>query len=98
MGMLVTLFLVLANFFSNAQNETISTLNALTIYIINCMLFIATAMIQYGILLYLSRLRMKSKVNTEKSDMDEKWDRKMLAMYVIIFILFNLIYFMVYLF
>ena len=79
------------------QNETVSTLNALTIYIISCMLFIATAMIQYGILLYLSRLHMKSKVNTEKSEMDEKWDRRMLIMYVIIFTLFNLIYFMTYL-
>ena len=80
------------------QNETVSTLNALTIYIISCMLFIASAMIQYGMLLYISRLRLKSKVNTEKSEMDEKWDRKMLVMYVIILILFNLIYFMVYLF
>jgi len=98
MGLLVTLFLVQANFFSNAQNETVSTLNALTIYIISCMLFISAAMIQYGMLLYLSRLRIESKVNTEKSEMDEKWDRKMLVMYVIIFTLFNLIYFTAYLF
>ena len=55
------------------------------------MLFIASAMIQYGMLLYLSRLRMKSKVNTEKSDMDEKWDRKMLVIYVTIFLLFNIL-------
>ena len=80
------------------SNETVSTLNALTIYIISCMLFIASAMIQYGMLLYLSRLRMKSKVNTEKSEMDEKWDRRMLVIYVIIFTLFNLIYFTAYLF
>ena len=57
------------------------------------MLFITIAIIQYGILLYSSRLRMKSKVNTEKSKMDEKWDRKMLVIYVTIFLFLNIIYF-----
>ena len=73
-------------------------MNALTIYIVSCMLFIAIAMEQYGILLYVSRLRLDSKVNTEKSDMDEKWDKRMFVIYVTIFLLFNIIYFMVYLF
>ena len=38
------------------------------------MLFIAAAMEQYGILLYVSRLRLDSQVNTEESEKDEKWD------------------------
>ena len=60
-------------------------MNALTIYIVSCMFFIAIAMEQYGILLYVSRLRLDSKVDTEESEKDEKGDKIMLVIYVIAF-------------
>ena len=41
--------------FSQQETSTAGSLNALTIYIISCMIFVSIAMIYYGMLLYLLR-------------------------------------------
>ena len=128
-GLLVTLFLVLANFFSCAQvgkplidtknriniyskiipssfqQILASGFNALTIYILVCMIFIAMAMFYYGLILFMLRKIFKIQ-DAEKAGMRHdvqlnnsiiKFDRGMFVLYVIIFIIFNASYFMTYL-
>ena len=129
-GLLVTIFLVLANFFTSAQvtkNDLFEYLaiqlhtmrrlfliykqivasgfNALTIYIMVCMIFISMAMFYYGLILFMLRKIFKIK-DAEKAAMRNdirlnnaiiKCDRGMLVLYVIIFIIFNTSYFMKYL-
>ena len=63
-------------------------MNALTIYVISCMIFISFAMVYYGYLLYVIR----KKENEESLFM---LDKTMLILYELAFILFNVIYFTV---
>ena len=63
-------------------------MNALTIYVISCMIFISFAMVYYGYLLYVIR----KKENEESLFM---LDKTMLIFYEMAFILFNAIYFTV---
>ena len=70
------------------QEHTGGEMNALTIYIICCMIFISFAMVYYGFLLYIIR-------KTEKEEGLFKWDQIMLILYELTFILFNAIYFIV---
>ena len=67
-------------------DDTGGYMNALTIYIIGCMIFISFAMV-YGFLLYIIR----KKEETEESLF--KLDQTMLILYELTFILFNAIYF-----
>ena len=72
------------------------------------MIFIALAMLYYGLILFkLRKFSKKNKIGSTKKDSNEdmeelsdsiiKWDRLMLVIYVIIFILFNAYYFIKYL-
>ena len=63
-------------------------MNALTIYVISCMIFISFAMVYYGYLLYVIR----KKENEESLFM---LDKTMLILYELAFILLNVIYFTV---
>ena len=63
-------------------------MNALTIYIIFCMIFISFAMVYYGVLLYIIR-------KTEKEEDLFNLDQTMFIFYELTFILFNAIYFYV---
>ena len=65
-------------------------MNALTIYIISCMIFISFAMVYYGVLLYIIR-------KTENEEGLFKLDQIMLILYELTFILFNAIYFSIFL-
>ena len=70
------------------QDHTGGYMNALTIYVISCMIFISFAMVYYGYLLYVIR----KKENEESLFM---LDKTMLMFYELAFILFNAIYFTV---
>ena len=70
------------------QDHTGGYMNALTIYVISCMIFISFAMVYYGYLLYVIR----KKENEESLFM---LDKTMLILYELAFILFNVIYFTV---
>ena len=70
------------------QDHTGGYMNALTIYVISCMIFISFAFVYYGFLLYLIR----KKENEESLFM---LDKTMLILYELAFILFNVIYFTV---
>ena len=59
-------------------------MNALTIYIIFCMIFISFAMVYYGALLYIIR-------KTEKEENLFNLDQTMFIFYELTFILFNAI-------
>ena len=81
-----------------------SGFNALTIYILVCMIFIAMAMFYYGLILFMLRKIFKIE-DAEKAAMRNdiplnniiiKCDRGMLVLYVNIFIIFNVSYFMRY--
>ena len=63
-------------------------MNALTIYIIFCMIFISFAMVYYGVLLYIIR-------KTEKEENLFNLDQTMFIFYELTFILFNAIYFII---
>ena len=65
-------------------------MNALTIYVISCMIFISFAMVYYGYLLYVIR-----KKENEESLSLFMLDKTMLILYELAFILFNVIYFTV---
>ena len=68
------------------QDHTGGYMNALTIYVISCMIFISFAFVYYGFLLYLIR----KKENEESLFM---LDKTMLILYELAFIVFNAIYF-----
>ena len=70
------------------QDHTGGYMNALTIYVISCMIFISFAFVYYGFLLYLIR----KKENEESLFM---LDKTMLIFYEMAFIVFNVIYFTV---
>ena len=81
-----------------------SGFNALTIYILICMIFIAMAMFYYGLILLMLRKFFKVE-DAEKAGIRNddrlknaiiKYDHGMLVSYAIIFIIFNTIYFMRY--
>ena len=85
------------------QEETAGAgLNALTSYIFVCMILIALALVYYGLILFKLRKILKigdtSKAGNEK-DVQQmtnsviKLDRLMLVAYVIIFLFFNVWYF-----
>ena len=124
-GLLVTIFLVLTNFFSDAQviktiikyvllsqfqctklffQNEVEGFNALTIYILTCMVFIASALMYYGLILFGMRKIMKiedsrklsSKKDIQLSNFVVKCDRLMFVTHVITFILFNTCYFITY--
>ena len=89
------------------QEETAGAgFNALTIYIIFCMIQIAMAMVYYGLILLNLRKILKisdgAKAGNEKNVQKMtnsiiKMDRLMLVAYIIIFFLFNVCYFISYL-
>ena len=88
-------------FFLTFQKDEVPGFNALTIYILICMIFIAMAMAYYGMILFMLR-RIKNVhdsnigviPNEDKlSNSIIKGDRLMIALYVIAFIIFNLSYF-----
>ena len=134
-GLLVTLFLVLTNFFSNAQvnkryivfsilqntenekkncffkflmiQDEAAGFTALTVYVLACMIFIASAMLYYGLILFNLRKILKiedaRKTFMEKNDIHLtnsiiRWDRFMLIFFLFIFKLFNACYFFLYFF
>ena len=70
------------------QDHTGGYMNALTIYVISCMIFISFAMVYYGYLLYVIR-----KKENEESLSLFMLDKTMLILYELAFILFNAIYF-----
>ena len=70
------------------QDHTGGYMNALTIYVISCMIFISFAFVYYGFLLYLIR----KKENEESLFM---LDKTMLIFYEMAFVVFNVIYFTV---
>ena len=89
---------------STYKQTEASGFNALTIYILVCMIFIAMAMFYYGLILFTLRKILKIK-DAEKAGMSNdnelnntiiKCDRGMLVVYVIFFIIFNASYFMNY--
>ena len=78
--------------------------NALSTYIFACMLFMAMAMLHYGMIIF--KLRRFNKIEDEKTNSKEndikvsntiiKWDRVMLILYCIVFGVYNAGYFMKY--
>ena len=86
---------------SYISKDEVPGFNALTIYILICMIFIAMAMAYYGMILFMLRKIKKvhdSKIgviaNEDKiSNSIIKGDRLMIVLYVIAFIIFNLSYF-----
>ena len=78
--------------------------NALTTYILVCIVFIAIAMFYYGLIIF--KLQRFNKIEDEKKNSKEnsakvsntilKWDRVMLLLYCIGFSLYNVTYFMNY--
>ena len=89
------------------QEETAGAgFNALTIYIIFCMIQIAMALVYYGLILFKLRKILKisdaAKAGNEKNVQQMtnsiiKMDRLMVVAYIIIFFLFNVCYFISYL-
>ena len=86
---------------SYISKDEVPGFNALTIYILICMIFIAMAMAYYGMILFMLR-RIKNVhdsnigviPNEDKlSNSIIKGDRLMIVLYVITFIIFNLSYF-----
>ena len=70
--------------------------NALTTYIFVCMVFIAIAMLYYGLMIF--KLQRFNKIEDEKgaqqmSNSIIKLDRLMLVAYVMFFLIFNVYYF-----
>ena len=78
--------------------------NALTIYILICMIFVAMAMMYYGLILLKLRLNVMKIGDTDSGQEGNKeltisiikLDISMLIVYVIIFIIFNVFYFSIY--
>ena len=78
--------------------------NALTTYILVCIVFIAIAMLYYGLIIF--KLQRFNKIEDEKKNSKEnsakvsntilKWDRVMLVLYCIGFSFYNVTYFMNY--
>ena len=90
------------------QDETAGKgFNAVTTYILFCMILIALAMIYYGLILFnlrkILKINVAEKGATNEKDVQQmtnsviKFDRLMLVTYVIIFSLFNIVYFISYL-
>ena len=80
--------------------------NALTIYIWICMIFIALAMMYYGLILFKLRKIFKVEAEDDEKSLNRhaikisnsiiKVDRVMLIVYLILFILLNVCYFIIY--
>ena len=80
---------------------------ALTVYVLTCMIFIASAMLYYGLILFNLRKILKIE-NSGKTFMENndihltnsiiRWDRFMLIFFLFIFKLFNASYFILYFF
>ena len=82
------------------QEETAGAgFNALTSYILSCMILIASALMYYGLILCNSRKISKVDMKANEKGAQQmtnsiiKLDRLMLVAYVIIFLLFNVCYF-----
>ena len=84
-----------------------SGLNALTIYILICMMFIVFAMMYYGLVLFKLRKILKIEdstgVSSKMTDIQMnnsiiRWDHFMFFIFVIFFFLFNFCYFTKYVF
>ena len=87
------------------QDEALG-FTALTMYVSTCMIFIACAMLYYGIILFNLRKipKVADSANTTNIEKDIKLDisiirsdRIMLFFFLIIFFLFNAFYFIIYL-
>ena len=86
------------------QDETAGAgFNALTGYIVFCMILVASALMYYGLILFKLRKILKiGDVANEKHVQQMttsviKMDHLMLVVYIIIFFLFNVCYFIYYL-
>ena len=86
------------------QDETAGAgFNALTGYIVFCMILVASALMYYGLILFKLRKILKiGDVANEKhvqqmTNSVIKMDHLMLVVYIIIFFLFNICYFIYYL-
>merc|ERR1712106_873676 len=56
-GLLVTLFLVLTNMFNtiNTESPTVEGLTSISIWLLSCIVFVAAAVSEYAVILYLKR-------------------------------------------
>ena len=93
------------NFNQKYYQDEAAGFNALTIYVLVCMIFIAMAMMYYGLILFSMRKVLKiedaaenysNKKDIQVSNRVVKCDRFVFVSYVISFILFNSCYFMSY--
>ena len=90
--------------FSLRKQAEAQGFNALTTYILVCIVFIAIAMLYYGLIIF--KLQRFNKIEDEKRNSKEnsakvsntilKWDRVMLVLYCIGFSFYNVAYFMNY--
>ena len=69
-------------------------------YIISCMIFLSFAMMYYGMILHNLRTTREEEDGEDfdqdaKRDFVIKRDRRHFAMYIILFILFNILYFVI---
>ena len=62
-GLLITIFLVLINIFNNVTEKSpnTETLTNISVWIISCITFIYSALVEYGSLLYFKRVYKNSQ-------------------------------------
>ena len=89
------------------MQDKASGFNALTIYILICMMFIVFAMMYYGLVLFKLRKILKIEDSTgvsskmidiQMNNSIIRWDHFMFSIFVIFFFLFNFCYFTKYVF
>ena len=88
----------------NCFKGEVAGYNALTTYVLICMIFIGMAIMYHGLILIILRKSTKigdSKMysngsNNELSNLIIKWDQLIFIIYIIIFALFNVSYFIYY--
>ena len=95
---------LMGTLFSLCKQAEAQGFNALTTYILVCIVFIAIAMLYYGLIIF--KLQRFNKIEDEKKNSKEnsakvsntilKWDRVMLVLYCIGFSFYNVTYFMNY--
>ena len=95
MALLVTLFLVLTEIYTNVANQSpvSNSINQLSLWVIVCILFVFGALLEYAGLLF---VRYQSYIDPDEASKNATWmktiDLFFFTTFPITFVIFNVIY------
>ena len=98
MGLLITLLLVLVNLFISitANSPDTDSLTSIATWVLGCIIFVQGAVFEYGCILLFNHIMDTSKSHIGRKFL-HRFDSFSVLMSIVAFVLFNTIYYKVYL-